>query len=177
MGRFRPGDRIVQRYRKYDGTPHWRFDSVYLGSDRHGVWVGGAPGDVFQRPGRRFLADAHYVTLIPEGQFVATFNAESVAVRSRVYVDVMSVPQWQDAEVQAIDLDLDVIRRYTGEVLIDDEDEFAEHQVAYGYPPELIDSVRRTADDLLVAVQTEQEPFGRVGFDWLARCQELLRPS
>lgn len=177
VGGFRPGDRIEQRYRKYNGAPHWRFDSAFLGTDEHGTWVGGAPGDVFERPGRRFLADAHYVTLIPDGPFVATFNADSRAVRSRIYVDVMSMPQWQGAQVQAMDLDLDVIQRYNGEVLIDDEDEFAEHQLVYGYPPELIDSVRRTADALLEAVRDEKEPFGRTGWDWLSRCQELLPPS
>lgn len=173
MGGFTLGNRIQQRYRKYDGTPHWRFDSAYLGSDNHGIWVGGAPGDVFERPGRRFLADAHYVTLIPEAPFVATFNAKSSAVHSEIYVDMMSLPQWRGTLVEAIDLDLDVVRRFSGEVRIDDEDEFAEHQIAFGYPPELIDSVRRTADGLLEAIRNQHEPFGRVGFDWLARCQEM----
>jgi protein associated with RNAse G/E len=174
MAGFTPGERIQQRYRKYDGTPHWRFDSAYLGSDEHGIWLGGVPGDVFERPGRRFLADAHYVTLIPEDRFVATFNADSRAVRSRIYIDVMSLPQWQGTLVEAIDLDLDVVRRFTGEVRIEDEDEFAEHQVAFGYPPDLVDSVRRTADQLFEAVRDEREPFGRAGFDWLVQCSELL---
>lgn len=172
--RIRQGDGIQQRYRKYDGTPHWRFDSAYLGADEHGIWVGGGPGDVFERPGRRFLADAHYATLIPDDLFVATFNKSSSAVHSEIYVDVMSLPQWQGTLVEAIDLDLDVVRRFSGEVRIDDEDEFAEHQRAFGYPPELTDSVRRTADRLLAALGAQDEPFGSVGFDWLERCVELL---
>lgn len=35
-----------------------------------------------------------------------------------------------------VDLDLDVVRRFDGSAEILDEDEFAEHQVRYGYPPE-----------------------------------------
>lgn len=174
MAEFIVGDRIQQRYRKYDSTPHWRFDSAYLGSDAHGIWVGGAPGDVFERPGRRFLADAHYVTLIPDDLFVATFNSSSRAVHSEIYVDVMSLPQWQGSLVEAIDLDLDVVRRFSGEVRIADEDEFAEHQIAFGYPPELIDLVRDTADRLLTAVRDGEEPFATVGFEWLAQCVEAL---
>jgi hypothetical protein len=174
MAGFTPGDRIQQRYRKYDGTPHWRFDSAYLGSDDHGIWVGGRPGDVFERPGRRFLADAHYVTLIPEGPFVATFNDNSSAVHSEIYVDVMSPPQWQGALVEAIDLDLDVVRRFSGEVRIEDEAEFAEHQVAFGYPHELIGTVRCTAGWLQEAIGAQDEPFGQVGFEWLAQCRALL---
>lgn len=174
MNHFDLGDRIQQHYRKYDGTPHWHFDTAYLGTDEHGIWLGGGPGDVFERPGRRFLADAHYVTLIPDNCFVATFNDPSEAVRSQIYIDVMSVPQWQGSLVEAIDLDLDVVRRYGGEVLIDDEDEFAEHQVRFGYPAELIETVRRTADLLFEQVRTEQEPFGSVGFKWLEFCRSSL---
>ncbi|WP_180935649.1 DUF402 domain-containing protein [Nocardioides ungokensis] len=36
--------------------------------------------------------------------------------------------------LRAVDLDLDVVRGRTGRVWIDDEDEFAEHRVRFGYP-------------------------------------------
>lgn len=168
-----PGDEIRQRYRKFDGSPHWRFDSVYLGSDEFGRWVGGRPGDVFARPGRTFTADAHYVTLIPTAGWVATFNDPSSEVHSQIYVDVMSVPEWSGHEVRAVDLDLDVVRRFTGEVRIDDEDEFAAHLREFSYPPELIDRARRTADWLLDAIRDRQEPFGSVGMDWLSHARDL----
>lgn len=167
-----PGTPVVQQYRKFDGSPHWRFETTYLGSDEFGRWVGGRPGALCQRPGFQFVADAHWVTLIPEEEwFVATVNDVGGALRSQIYIDLMSVPQWQGTEVHAIDLDLDVIRRFTGEAYIDDEDEFADHQARFGYPRDLIDIVRRTADELLIKVQNHREPFGQVGLEWLAVCR------
>ena len=58
-----------------------------------------------------------------------------------------------------IDLDLDVVRkRPTARIYVDDEDEFAEHQVKYGYPPDVIDRPRRPPTGWSTAVVSE-EPF------------------
>ena len=40
--------------------------------------------------------------------------------------------------LRAVDLDLDVVRGPTGRVWVDDEDEFAEHQVAFDYPDDVV---------------------------------------
>ena len=45
--------------------------------------------------------------------------------------------------LRAIDLDLDVLRVPSGRVWVDDEDEFAEHRLSFGYPPELVTPARR----------------------------------
>lgn len=174
MDGLKPGDRAPQRYRKFDGTPHWQFDTVFLGADEFGHWVGGRPGDLCERPGWSLAVDVHWVTLVPAHHFVATFNGAGGIMGSEVYVDLMSRPEWCAGEVRAIDLDLDVIRAFTGEVFIDDEDEFAEHQVRFGYPEDLIATVRRTADDLLVAIAERREPFNTVGPGWLAHCRTML---
>ena len=47
--------------------------------------------------------------------------------------------------LRAVDLDLDVVRGPTGRVWVDDEDEFADHRVRFGYPEE----VARLRDGLL----------------------------
>ncbi|MDO5683234.1 MAG: DUF402 domain-containing protein [Propionibacteriaceae bacterium] len=164
-----PGDTVWQRYRKFDGRPHWQFETVYLGADEFGRWVGGFPGGICERPGLKFVSDAHWVTLLTDDWYVATFNDPTSQMRSQIYVDLASPPQWEGATARAIDLDLDVIRRFDGETFIDDEDEFAAHQVEMSYPPELIQAVRRTADALLSAVRIGVEPFATVGFEWLER--------
>jgi hypothetical protein len=41
---------------------------------------------------------------------------------------------------------------------VDDEDEFAEHQVKYSYPPDVIATAQQTCDWLVRAVSTD-EPF------------------
>ncbi len=82
--------------------------------------------------------DAPAVQLVPAGQWwTAVFNDPPAS--AEIYCDIATPPQWtHPGEVTMVDLDLDVIRRRDGQVLLDDEDEFAEHQVRYGYPAELI---------------------------------------
>jgi protein associated with RNAse G/E len=53
-------------------------------------------------------------------------------------------------------------------VLVDDEDEFAEHQVKYGYPADVIATAQETCDRLVGAVATE-EPFLSVYKTYLDR--------
>ena len=68
-----------------------------------------------------------------------------------------------------VDLDLDVVLLRDGTLFVDDEDEFAQHQVELAYPPEVVAMARGTADEVLAAVGNRSEPFGDVGRDWLAR--------
>lgn len=68
-----------------------------------------------------------------------------------------------------VDLDLDVRRRRAGAVELLDEDEFAVHQVRYGYPPEVIEGARAAADWLTGAVRERVEPFDSAYHSWLAQ--------
>ncbi len=45
----------------------------------------------------------------------------------------------------AVDLDLDVIRRWDGTIALLDEDEFAEHLLALRYPPEVVAAAEQSA--------------------------------
>lgn len=42
---------------------------------------------------------------------------------------------------------------------VDDEDEFAEHQVTLGYPGTVVAQARRTCAEVLRRVQTREAPF------------------
>jgi protein associated with RNAse G/E len=87
-----------------------------------------------------------------------------------VYCDVTTPPEWASTgEVSMVDLDLDVVRDRQGNTGIVDQDEFAEHQIRYGYPADVVDRAERAAEELLAAVSTRVEPFGATGPAWLAR--------
>ena len=66
-----------------------------------------------------------------------------------------------------VDLDLDVIRLRDGTVLLDDEDEFAEHRVLYGYPEDVVERALATSRDLLESVRERRPPFGPIPEKWL----------
>lgn len=159
---------------KWGDRPHWEFDGVLLGCDHHGDWVGVPAGTPMSRPGSSFTPTHDSVLLVPasgEG-WLATFYARGFRVL--VYVDVTTPARWDGAVLRAVDLDLDVVRDETGRVWIDDEDEFAEHRVAFGYPDDVTAAASATCADVLRRVTAHEPPFdGEAPARWL----DVLRLS
>ena len=92
--------------------------------------------------------------------------------------------------LRAVDLDLDVIRlpdplppveqrpwdvppAGPGETFVDDEDEFAEHQVAYGYPADVVAGAQASCDALVAAVRAGLPPYDGAHERWLAELSRL----
>jgi protein associated with RNAse G/E len=107
--------------------------------------------------------------LFPRGPWwTATFHAPPA--RTEIYCDITSPVQWlSPREVTMIDLDLDVIRRRDGSIILDDADEFAEHQIRYGYPADVIAESQRSAAWLQQALADGTEPFESVYRSYLGR--------
>jgi hypothetical protein len=169
-----PGQQVHVNYTKWGGRPHWVYDNVLLGEDQHGVWTAGAAGTHLSRPGFAFDARADFAmcfsrTLGYAATFWSDFQMPSAA---EVYVDITTVPVWSaegagTVEVTMVDLDLDVIRLFDGTLFVDDEDEFAEHQQSYGYPPEVVAAAESTCREVYAAVRDGAEPFAQAGQGWL----------
>lgn len=162
-----PGDPIRVEMTKWGDRPHWCFEGVWLGSDEYGEWLGFPVGTHNSRPGFAFDSEVDAVTLVPrDAYWVATFQAPGIWCDT--YIDISTPSTWDSDVLRTVDLDLDVIRRDTGQVVIDDEDEFLEHQVSFGYPAEVIAAARTTADELFVAVEQRQAPYdGKAHLAWL----------
>lgn len=156
-------------FTKFDGSLHWHHAARLLGEDEHGVWVGCEAGTAGAKGHEEPVVwDMAFVMLFPREQWwVALFNAEPH--RTAVYVDVTTVPEWRDGEVTMVDLDLDVIRKRSGAIYLDDADEFAEHQVKFGYPPEVIAAAEASARSLMAAVADGTGPFGGAHEPWLSQ--------
>jgi uncharacterized protein len=164
-----PGPPVRVVYRKYDGSLHWHMELGRLGRDEYGTWLGAPPGSQCQRGAEEpVIFEQAYVLLIPDGSWW-TMSCNAELAWTELYIDITTVPRWlADDLVETVDLDLDVIRRWDGSSEILDEDEFAEHQIRYGYPPDVIARAERTAAEMLDAVAQYAEPFGLVGRRWLA---------
>ena len=178
-----PGDPVRAEMTKWGDRPHWHFDGVHLGRDEHGEWLGFPAGTHNHRPGFEFHSEVDAVTLVPdEGWYAATFQAPGIWCD--IYVDITTPPRWDGDVLRAVDLDLDVIRMSDpapgpsrlapqnviagpGELFVDDEDEFAEHQVAYAYPAEVVEAARASCDEVLAAVRAGQAPFDGTADAWL----------
>lgn len=157
-------------YTKYDGSLHWHMTMRYLGEDEHGIWLGTHAHTSIRRGTEPpVVMEQPFVGLFPEGQWwTATFNGDPA--RTEVYCDIGTPPRWlSPGEVTMADLDLDVLRvRASGQVMLVDEDEFAEHQVRYQYPAEVIAAAERATAWLAGAIGARAEPFGAVYLGWLA---------
>ena len=134
-----PGSSVRVRFTKWGGKRHHGAELVYLGADEHGDWLGDPAGNQWAGGPKSFVSVTDNVLLVPPDRgMTAMFYTEHPEQAFELYVDITTPPVWDGDLVTAVDLDLDVIRRFDGSWYVDDEDEFAEHQVAYGYPPELV---------------------------------------
>ena len=166
---LRDGDPIEVRFTKWGGGRHWEFPLRCLGVDEHGVWGAGDVGTRLWRPGAGFASEVRWVTLFPHDRPWAASFYGSAHDHIDTYVDMTTVPRWCGPAVTMTDLDLDVILMRDGSLVLDDEDEFEDHRVELGYPRDLVDLARRTADEVLGAIRDGTEPFGSVGGSWLAQ--------
>jgi len=173
-----PGSPVRIEMQKWGGVPHWSFDAVWLGSDEHGTWLGIRAGTHMARPGATYVNPTDQVCLLPEvtvagGAWLATFHAPGSTVK--VYVDMATPSIWHGTTVRAVDLDLDVVRRLDDTVYVDDEDEFAEHQVELGYPPEIVAIAEQACIEVLRLVEKWQPPFdAETHASWLAVLAQLV---
>ena len=157
-------------YEKWDGRPHWEFDTVRLGDDVHGTWLGVVRGTPQARPGASVTAAEDHVVLVAKGgEHCATFYADPGRDASiEVYVDVTCAHRWSDERITMVDLDLDVIRHWNGPVVVDDEDEFAEHRVLLAYPDDVVARALATTKALEGELERRSPPFeGATSERWL----------
>jgi predicted RNA-binding protein associated with RNAse of E/G family len=151
----------LMRFTKWGGKLHWHYRLEPIGSDEHGRWFGARSGTIMRRGYEEPVLQPHdFVTLVPyEGDWIANFNPFSTEHEVAVYIDVTTRPSYENGVISAVDLDLDVIRLFDGSVRVLDEDEFAEHQVRYGYPPSVITRARATTDELVGRMTAGIDPF------------------
>lgn len=196
-----PGTEMVFQWRKWDGSPHWRHECVYLGSDEWGDWVGQPIGFRSSRPGAEFVMEGdRNVTLVPAVDHVGQRNkitllppAADFALtvyrnhpfHMRIYIDLGWDVRWSDDDpllATGIDMDLDVIRIHPPRpaadgpsgTWVDDRDEWAEHSIRYGYPADVMTRLEALALDLEQRVRAETAPFDDAVPDrWLDLLESL----
>ncbi len=171
---------------KWGDRPHWEFDALFLGSDEHGDWCGIPAGTKMSRPGAQYVAPVAQVGLSPSQDspggrwWLATFHdvdghySPSLGSTVQTYVDMTTPPVWDGAVLRAVDLDLDVIRGVSGRVWVDDEDEFAQHRVRFGYPEDVVAQAMASCDRVHAAMREQRAPYdGTAHLPWLARVRDL----
>jgi hypothetical protein len=169
------GDAVRLEMTKWGDQPHWQMDAVYLGHDEAGDWIGFPRGTRMSRPGMAITTENDQVGLVPAAgtavgrAWLATFHGPGGNVWT--YVDMTTVPVWDDHTIRVVDLDLDVIEALDRSVFVDDQDEFDEHRVSLRYPDEIVELATATSELVRSAVGAKLPPFDGRSAPWL----ELLR--
>lgn len=158
--------RIRSESTKYDGSVHYEFDTYLIDhvDGRLRLWIPeGTPNDGYRGPAV-FEADA--LAIFFPGDADRGFNAFLHALPYPGGEMVIASDMLMDAHLDGdtlrwIDLDLDVEVYEDGRVTLVDEDEFAEHQLRYRYPPEVIAAAEASAQTALQLARTGDAPFDR----------------
>ena len=154
---------------KYDGSLHYRYPAevVSLGPTEARVFTpAGTACESYRGP----VDIAHPVLMVywtdrPWNLHLSWFPDGRLR---HWYVNVATPATWDDGVLRFVDLDVDVILRASGEIVVLDEDELAEHRVRFGYPDALVEHVHATAREIRAAMAARTYPFDDALTGWLA---------
>jgi hypothetical protein len=158
---------VVVQYYKNPDILHWGFAGHLIGTDGHGSWVG-LPRGTHRWKGEAPQApsDEDAVLCFPHnGWWTLHYSGSGHPVTH--FVDITTQPVRTGDRIEMIDLDLDVLVKADGQVLIEDEDEFQVHRVRYGYSGEMIERARAETEQVTRMLRRRQEPFFEVAAHWL----------
>lgn len=146
---------------KYDGSLHYRYQASVVREEPGLLVLYGTYGTPLNSYRGQFRAAHHTLEFYWSDRFynlIVMWHADWRP--SKHYVNIATPATWHDGALRFIDLDLDVIwRAATGEVILDDEDEFALHQSRFGYPDDLIARVWRSSEEVRAMIAQRRSPF------------------
>lgn len=158
--------------RKWPDQLHWQFPLIPLGEDPHGLWFAVPAGTIARRGHEPPLRlPRGFVMLVPADTWWEAEFYPPHPDHEEIYVNIGTPCDRHPGRIRQVDLDLDVIRTFDGAVETLDEDEFADHQVRFAYPQELIDGARRTAEEVAGMLVRREEPFDRAASDWMSTAE------
>lgn len=167
MTSLAPGDSVVVEYLKWRSDLHYRCTMALLAEDAIGVWVGARAGNPVDRGAGKLPAtsSADSITLFPHRQgwsarWYAAPASAGRAARYSCYVDISTPPVRSRDRISLVDLDLDVVRTWDGEVALLDEDEFAHNRTVRGYPSALVAAALQSVAYVRKALASKAFPLG-----------------
>jgi protein associated with RNAse G/E len=155
-----PGERILLRATKYDGTAHW-IQPFRVVSDDGTLLV------------TQYAARTPIYT--SRGEFRSPYDSRVYFWRDRWfnvfrlsrpgcslalwYCNVTTPPKLSGDQLEYVDLDLDVAVRPGPCIELLDEEEFALHQRRYNYPSNVVDAAREAANEVAQLALKNGFPF------------------
>jgi protein associated with RNAse G/E len=154
------GRRIHVCSTKYDGSPHWEYDSWFV-SEAGPLLVtqdfAGQPYQTWKGPHTEpYDVRNHFWT---DRWFNVMRCDHPGGGLDLWYCNVTTPAQFDGETVRYVDLDLDVVLRADGTIEVLDEDEFLDNGRRMAYPLDVIDQARAAVDELLSLARKRAFPF------------------
>ncbi|GAA4995676.1 hypothetical protein GCM10023317_24990 [Actinopolymorpha pittospori] len=156
----------VVTYLKWPRALHYRTRMVLLGEDDAGIWLGTRRGNQIESPSSPTSPGASQdsITLFPRklGWSARWYSERATVGRASkycTYVDITTPPEVSETDVQLVDLDLDVVKTWDGEVALLDEDEFEHNRLARGYPVRVVRDALKSESNVREALLGHTFPF------------------
>ncbi len=163
---------------KYDGSPHWEFDSFYVLEDGPLLIATNFAGQVLHNKAgdwptpfdvrNHFWQDRWYNIMRCDrpargdvgagGGGLAPGSANDAGLEY-YYCNVTTPTTYDGENISYVDLDLDVRVHADGRIELLDEDEFIENSERMGYSQEVIKQAQRAADELVELATKRAFPF------------------
>lgn len=161
---------VTVQFLKNPDIGHWGFEAYWLGEDEWGDWI------AVPRGSKRWKGDASVRPTQSDAVFCAPrdqwwhLHYNGPTTDFACFVDIVTPPVWVgENRYEMVDLDLDVVIAQDGNVMVEDEDEFAVHQVQYGYTREMIRRAEHETRRIVAELESHREPFFDVAAGWLER--------
>jgi protein associated with RNAse G/E len=131
---------LCLRSKKYDGSLHYRYGVQEVERTPQRLITYSHPGQPVESYRGCWTGTRHLLSIFHRDQpFVQHVRWDGQWQPEFLYVDISTTTSWNDDTVGYIDLDLDLIQPFgVTEVKLDDEDEFEEHRLRWGYPEPLV---------------------------------------
>ena len=146
---------------KYDGSPHWEFDSFFVMEDGPLLVATNFAGQVLHNKAGEWPTPFDVRNHFWQDRWYNIMRCDKPKAGGlEYYYCNVTTPTLYDGEnVRYVDLDLDVRVHADGRIELLDEDEFVENSERMGYPPEVIDQARHAADELIELATARRFPF------------------
>ena len=150
-------------YLKWPDRLHYTADMVRIAGPGGRVWGRMVRGGLVVRGSGKVLTTAQdSITLFQPDAWYAARRYRGPAESGRAhhfqwYADICTPPVVTADGVRLVDLDLDVAMTWDGEVVVLDEDEFAERRG--GYPDDVVERALAATDEVVRAMAARAYPF------------------
>lgn len=147
---------------KYDRSIHIEWEAIIIDQTTDYIVTYAKPGRSIIHYGRNtiFHFDTWAVDFFPlNNWFTATKSIKANSL-PHYYCNICMPPVLKGNYLSYIDLDLDYIN-YDGTWTIVDQDEFAENQIKYNYPTDIINRAKNELNKLIELVKNNKKPFDK----------------